>query len=163
MKCMKNEFFQLTHNLRNKKKMLKKLRDGWYAFLFSPIRGTFPVHLILLDLIILIIFGKEYRRHNTLSSVLLQQSKNSILFLAILSGLNMLVASHPVCNNVSNCISYLRLVTNFYVCHLTTHVQFISAAYVPSLYVLTPVRVPLPYFTVGLSSLFLYVVSNTNT
>jgi hypothetical protein len=35
--------------------------NNLYTFLFSPIRVTCPAHLILLDLIILIILGEEYK------------------------------------------------------------------------------------------------------
>ncbi|PNF40281.1 hypothetical protein B7P43_G06544 [Cryptotermes secundus] len=42
-----------------------------YAFLISPIRATYPIHLILLDLIILFILREEYKlRSSSLCSFL---------------------------------------------------------------------------------------------
>jgi hypothetical protein len=36
-----------------------------YTFILSPIRATYPAHLILFDLIILIMFGEEYKLWNS--------------------------------------------------------------------------------------------------
>jgi hypothetical protein len=42
-----------------------------YAFIFSPIRATWPAHLILCDMIVLIILGEEYKsRSSSLCSFL---------------------------------------------------------------------------------------------
>jgi hypothetical protein len=32
-----------------------------YAFLFTPMRAVYPIHRILFDLIVLILFDEEYR------------------------------------------------------------------------------------------------------
>jgi hypothetical protein len=70
--------------------------NNLYAFLFSPIRATWPTDLILLDLIILIILGEEYRSqssslynflHSPLTSSLFSHcwdvEENSRLFYAV--------------------------------------------------------------------------------
>jgi hypothetical protein len=40
--------------------------NNLYTFLFSPIRATCPAYLIILDLIILIILGEEYKSRSSL-------------------------------------------------------------------------------------------------
>jgi len=51
-----------------------------YAFLISHMRDTFPVHLIILDLITLTVSGEEYRlRISSLCSLLQPPTTSSLL------------------------------------------------------------------------------------
>jgi hypothetical protein len=58
--------------------------NNLYALLFSPIRATWPAHLILLDLIILIILGKEYKSRSSSLCNFLHSPVTSSLTLQIL-------------------------------------------------------------------------------
>jgi hypothetical protein len=54
--------------------------NNLYAFLFSPIRATWPAHLILCDLIILIILGEEYKSRSSSLCNFLHSTVTSSLF-----------------------------------------------------------------------------------
>jgi hypothetical protein len=54
--------------------------NNLYAFLFSPIRATWPTHLTLRDLIILIILGEEYKSRSSSLCSFLHSPVTSSLF-----------------------------------------------------------------------------------
>jgi hypothetical protein len=59
--------------------------NNLYTFLFSPIRATCPAYLILIDLIILIVLGENYKsRSSSLCSFLQPSATSSLLGLNIL-------------------------------------------------------------------------------